>query len=761
MYQLTKRLPLWLPKSSFSYKPKLRIYPTLTHIHITNTAFTKLTHTILPSYSHQMHFSTEREITINEAIAKLRNFIDPRIHDDAALAFLYRDLGVLFYDIGDFNQSIIEYRVALKHDPKSVLTLTNLGNSLCSNDQYGKAKEVYEEALNIDPNYFSANANLARSLIDHEHYRQAIKYCKKAISINSLEPRPYANLGKSMYFSSKENPDLALMECEKSRKIDPLCAEGYIFAAQIYLDLKDYNNASQLLEAMPGPMNLDSISVSLHLELVQDCFNYQKAKGLIDMALSAQHNPVGHSSKSNLRDKMYTYLSCLNQIQLQKDSIKNMQTFRDNSLSTATEWEYFNPKIACQMSLLAYSNNLSDRSHSPEMVELSKIGWSEYASSKKILRNDEGYFSIIFLHRQAKKIVIAHQGTSLEKPESLHEDVYLMRASELTFLDSANQLTEELAKRFPDHKISHTGHSLGGAIGGSCAITFNQVGVLFDPPSFIDSYRAKHVDRLITNLPQLPIFTFLSAPNIVNGTLGKHCGDIYQIPIAPSAISAKSSFSIMQVFNNLLHNLGLIAKGLDIFLNGDKKTSAKAVFEVGGDLKEIGETTSIAHSINTIYKSICACADHDYVTLLDVLAWPENPTVLLRHINNTIQANLQPEDIYYRVKPISNCTSFSAFSIEAQSLLNKIAKTDVTLATEPLTEKVYPMFRLSNSATGSDLDTLTVNDSIQLIQFKLFIYDILSSPKKTYPHNKHTTPFIDQYHEKPAQPLTNSEYEKS
>ena len=62
------------------------------------------------------------------------------------------DMGVCYYNLGDFNTAITEMETALKYNPHHQIALLNLGIVNLSAGNLEKSKEWLEKAVNENPN---------------------------------------------------------------------------------------------------------------------------------------------------------------------------------------------------------------------------------------------------------------------------------------------------------------------------------------------------------------------------------------------------------------------------------------------------------------------------------------------------------------------------------------------------------------------------------------------------------------------------------
>ena len=84
-----------------------------------------------------------------------------RARNDNLTAQEHNDIGVALEMIGNPAAAMVQYRLALRKDPKLIQAWTNLGNALRKLDRPEEALAAYRRALAINPTYFEAANNFA------------------------------------------------------------------------------------------------------------------------------------------------------------------------------------------------------------------------------------------------------------------------------------------------------------------------------------------------------------------------------------------------------------------------------------------------------------------------------------------------------------------------------------------------------------------------------------------------------------------------
>lgn len=115
-------------------------------------------------------------------------------------------------------------------------------------------------------------------------------------------------------------------------------------------------------------------------------------------------------------------------------------------------------------------------------------GWEVYLTSPP---NSSGYYGAAYLNRSTGEIVIAHRGTELTDRGDLKSDWQYLVTNSVPgqFSDAQGFYAAILDKIDTDgvqvSSISHTGHSLGGAIARALAVEEDQIAVIFNAPGYV------------------------------------------------------------------------------------------------------------------------------------------------------------------------------------------------------------------------------------------------------------------------------------
>lgn len=109
--------------------------------------------------------------------------------------FTWKLLGVICYQLAEYNESEYFSKKSLQLDPSDFENQNNLGVTLMALGRPQEAERHYKSALKIRPEYTPALVNLANALRLRNAYDQALECCKLAISIKPNYGDAYNTIG--------------------------------------------------------------------------------------------------------------------------------------------------------------------------------------------------------------------------------------------------------------------------------------------------------------------------------------------------------------------------------------------------------------------------------------------------------------------------------------------------------------------------------------------------------------------------------------
>lgn len=90
----------------------------------------------------------------------------------------------ILFDSGRFNDSVMCYTAALRHDPEDIYLLNKKGDNLSRLGEFNEAIDCYDKALEMDPENEYIWNNRAIALLNSNEPEKALKCNTKALKIN-------------------------------------------------------------------------------------------------------------------------------------------------------------------------------------------------------------------------------------------------------------------------------------------------------------------------------------------------------------------------------------------------------------------------------------------------------------------------------------------------------------------------------------------------------------------------------------------------
>lgn len=154
---------------------------------------------------------------------------------------LIHDLGVGYYLLGEYANSIVQLKKAIRLKPQNASYHFNLGVSYTENDQVNLAIQSYLNALEVDPNHIPSLTNLAdcyEAVGDDEKAHEIFHYL---IHLAPDNPLSHFNLGN---FFLRKNQHIDAAKCyEKTIELDGGFTDAYHNIAWILKESKAYKKA--------------------------------------------------------------------------------------------------------------------------------------------------------------------------------------------------------------------------------------------------------------------------------------------------------------------------------------------------------------------------------------------------------------------------------------------------------------------------------------------------------------------------------------
>lgn len=193
------------------------------------------------------------------------------------------------------------------------------------------------------------------------------------------------------------------------------------------------------------------------------------------------------------------------------------------------------PYVYALLSSLAYEPVTS-----PNILELTRLGWRRYTMSRHDGTNDaSGYFGLAYLNDETCQLIIAHRGTDeIVTLKDLDDDLHLSLGvapeqfrSAVLFIERVRLMIVDEEPCGESYTLSFTGHSLGGALAELSAAWWEYeftTAVTFDSPG------VQYIEDAASR-----ITSYLAAPNVVN-TANAHVGKIILMDVDANALRGNS-----------------------------------------------------------------------------------------------------------------------------------------------------------------------------------------------------------------------------
>ncbi len=168
----------------------------------------------------------------------------------------------------------------------SAPVLLKQGADLATSGRVAEAEIPLLQAAEAEPNNIAVISELAKVEGRLGKNSRAIELFQRAVSIASSDPELHLNLALAL--ADNDQPNEALLEISTALKLDPKLAKGFLVRAQIFSDLKRFDDA---VENFSSATQLDPHLAKAWyswatLEMQRN--NYAKASELLDHAISIE-----------------------------------------------------------------------------------------------------------------------------------------------------------------------------------------------------------------------------------------------------------------------------------------------------------------------------------------------------------------------------------------------------------------------------------------------------------------------------------------
>ena len=214
---------------------------------------------------------------------------------------LYNIIGLAYLQLGDIDNSIINFENSLKLLPDTLSTINNIANAYKKKFDYAKAEAFYLLALKKGPNYLNNLVNFANFKMDINQVSECINIYKKVLTINSENHLIYFNLATA--YKALGNFEETKTNAEKALKLKP----DFTIADKLISSVTTYTNESKhFLKLKKDVINVNIKSKSkfyLHFALAKAYFDnkqFTEFFNQMELGNKLKRESINYDSKKDL-----------------------------------------------------------------------------------------------------------------------------------------------------------------------------------------------------------------------------------------------------------------------------------------------------------------------------------------------------------------------------------------------------------------------------------------------------------------------------
>lgn len=179
---------------------------------------------------------------------------------------LYCLLGDIYSSLGQFENAITEYKMAIWLDNLNIPAYRHLCKAYEDLGDYDNAIEVYKKLIQIMPNMPEFHSNLANILYVKGDVDGAVSHFQTAVTLNpSKEWTSVVNQTLGFVFQeAKQDLDAAITSYQSAYLLTPEDIDIYINLGSAFYDKEDYDNA---LAVYRNALDLDPQNAKIHCNL--------------------------------------------------------------------------------------------------------------------------------------------------------------------------------------------------------------------------------------------------------------------------------------------------------------------------------------------------------------------------------------------------------------------------------------------------------------------------------------------------------------
>jgi len=222
--------------------------------------------------------------------------------------------------LGDIDNAIAEYIIAIKLDPKLTQGYYFLGNAYQLTGQQELAAESFKKAIELEPNFYEALNNLGAILITLHRLVEAKDFLERAFKINPNSNQLLCNIAE--YYLLENNLEKTETYATQAYKSDPYFVDALKLLGQVNYRKPDYNTSLEFFRKAYEISKDEEITGSI-AQILERRGEYEEANKLI--------HPLIESGKTNVAI-LLTYSALGRKYGHQKEAIEAIE----NKIKTST-----------------------------------------------------------------------------------------------------------------------------------------------------------------------------------------------------------------------------------------------------------------------------------------------------------------------------------------------------------------------------------------------------------------------------------------
>ena len=207
------------------------------------------------AYLVQLNRTNEALELYTEALDKAPGFIP-----------LYCVLGDIYRSLGQFEDAITEYKMAIWLDSLNITAYRHLCQAYEEQGDYDSAVEIYEKLIQIMPNMPDVHSNLANILYVKGDIDGAISHFQTAVTLNPK--KQWTSIVNQtlgfVYQESKQDLDAAISSYQSAYLQTPNDIDIYVNLGSAFYDKEDISNALQIYR---NALDLEPENAKIHCNL--------------------------------------------------------------------------------------------------------------------------------------------------------------------------------------------------------------------------------------------------------------------------------------------------------------------------------------------------------------------------------------------------------------------------------------------------------------------------------------------------------------